>query len=160
MTRGGWSRCAIPGYPDVVVLHASRSLDVMPFLSEIRQLVSEASAGGLGLQGQAQGGQALREPYGKSLRAVVTITGPVQNSDQRQTSVPAPQGSGELIVTASGLFLEKGRPDGDMLRAHVPDIAERHVMMCGPEGFMVSMEGTLRALGVAPSAIHSEDFYF
>lgn len=138
---GGRCRCAVPGYPDVVVVHASRSLDAMPFLSEMRQLVLEASTGG---------DRVPQEPGGKRLRVVVTITGSAGSREQQEASV----------VMTDGVSVEKGRPDGNMLKAHVPDIAERQVMMCGPEGFMVSMEGTLRALGVAASAIHSEDFYF
>lgn len=59
-----------------------------------------------------------------------------------------------------GFSVVRGRPDADMLKMQVPDIAERHVLMCGPEAFMGAMEELLKGLGVVSSAIHTEDFYF
>jgi predicted ferric reductase len=44
------------------------------------------------------------------------------------------------------------------LRAHVPDIAERDVFLCGPSGMVTRATHALRALGVRRSQIHSERF--
>jgi ferredoxin-NADP reductase/DMSO/TMAO reductase YedYZ heme-binding membrane subunit len=44
------------------------------------------------------------------------------------------------------------------LRDLVPDVAERDVYLCGPDGFMAVTEQRLRAAGVPTSALHAEHF--
>jgi predicted ferric reductase len=48
----------------------------------------------------------------------------------------------------------------DVVRRLVPDIAERSVFLCGPEGFVKSFITVARALGVTPHRIHHEQFAF
>ncbi|HWW52803.1 MAG TPA: hypothetical protein VNY84_03500, partial [Acidimicrobiales bacterium] len=44
------------------------------------------------------------------------------------------------------------------LRAHVPDVADRDVFLCGPPGMVAHATHALRSLGVRRSQIHSERF--
>lgn len=46
------------------------------------------------------------------------------------------------------------------LRAHVPDVAERDVFLCGPPAMVAQTTRALRSLGVRRSQIHSERFDF
>ncbi len=48
--------------------------------------------------------------------------------------------------------------DETALRSLVPDIAKRDLYVCGPEGFVESVVGIARRLGVAPEAVHHEAF--
>ncbi|MBJ3775481.1 hybrid-cluster NAD(P)-dependent oxidoreductase [Acuticoccus mangrovi] len=54
----------------------------------------------------------------------------------------------------------KGRLDRDRLAALVPDLAERTVLTCGPEGFMAAMRAAAAELGVPPGRYHEESFDF
>jgi ferredoxin-NADP reductase len=46
------------------------------------------------------------------------------------------------------------------LAALVPDLAEREVFLCGPEGMVRYVKDTLDALGVQDARIHTEVFVF
>jgi predicted ferric reductase len=50
--------------------------------------------------------------------------------------------------------------DAPQLRSLVPDIAERDLYVCGPEGFMRGLRNTALSLGVPGNRIHNEDFAF
>jgi ferredoxin-NADP reductase len=56
----------------------------------------------------------------------------------------------------------RGRVRLDPLGLHtlVPDIAERDVYICGPEGFSRRVAGSAAALGVPKDRIHQEEFAF
>lgn len=80
----------------------------------------------------------------------------MQGSGKRQGRVAgAAEGS-----SMGGFSVVYGRPDVDMLQREVLDVAERSVFMCGPDGFMTTMDVALKKVGVQSSAIHQEDFYF
>lgn len=148
----------MPDQPDMVLLHATKSLDVMPFFSEVEDEVASAQRR---KQQQSISGQHSSVAELLRLRVVVALTGsgdyPVCPSDAARNR----HACGESDPGKDGaLSYVRGRPDLDMLKVHVPDISERQVLMCGPEAFMVAMDRILRGLGVASSAIHSEDFYF
>jgi ferredoxin-NADP reductase len=51
-----------------------------------------------------------------------------------------------------------GRLDAQALRECCPDIAERDIFLCGPDGFMQAMLGHLGALGVDVRRVHTERF--
>jgi ferredoxin-NADP reductase/anaerobic selenocysteine-containing dehydrogenase len=51
-----------------------------------------------------------------------------------------------------------GRIDAAMLREVVPDLAERHAYMCGPEEFMEAAKGYFAELAFDPSRLHMESF--
>lgn len=51
-----------------------------------------------------------------------------------------------------------GRLDAAMLERVVPDLAERQVYMCGPEGFMASARQLLESRGFDPARLHAESF--
>lgn len=167
-------RCLAPAYPDVVAIHATRSTDTVPFLDEIR----EVAAGSTRQKHESPSAHSTIHPettmntdavarpsqVEQRLRVVLAITG----STAAQKPVLVSEGGG---VVASGvgdmvggrgsaLSVVGGRPDVDVLQREVPDIAERKVFMCGPEAFMVAMEGALKRSGVPSSAIHQEEFYF
>ncbi|HEV2361170.1 MAG TPA: ferredoxin reductase family protein [Acidimicrobiales bacterium] len=55
---------------------------------------------------------------------------------------------------------KKVRLDAHALRKMVPDIADRDVYVCGPEGFSDSLVGLARKLGVPDERIHREAFAF
>jgi ferredoxin-NADP reductase/DMSO/TMAO reductase YedYZ heme-binding membrane subunit len=48
--------------------------------------------------------------------------------------------------------------DAHTLRAHVPDLPERDVFVCGPEPFTEMVTGAARRAGVAPARLHVEGF--
>jgi ferredoxin-NADP reductase len=50
--------------------------------------------------------------------------------------------------------------DEASLRELVPDVAERDVYVCGPEGFSTSVERAARACGTPPDQVHQEAFAF
>ncbi|SQJ22976.1 NADH oxidoreductase hcr [Serratia rubidaea] len=52
-----------------------------------------------------------------------------------------------------------GRISDAVLRQHVPDIAERRVMTCGPVPYMAQVEQLCLALGVPPARLHKEQFH-
>lgn len=54
----------------------------------------------------------------------------------------------------------RGRIDRAMLAAMVPDLAEREVFVCGPDGFMASVRAMLAALGFDMKRHHEESFVF
>ena len=73
----------------------------------------------------------------------------------------------EELVSARGGRLHllvgsrhKVRLDHRLLGRLVPDIAERDVYVCGPEGFTDRILGAARRLGVGADAIHTESFAF
>lgn len=51
-----------------------------------------------------------------------------------------------------------GRIDRAMIERVAPDLAERHVYLCGPDGFMAAAKGLLEELGFDPARLHSESF--
>ncbi len=55
---------------------------------------------------------------------------------------------------------DKVRLDVSMLRRLVPDVAERDVYVCGPEGFADHFETAARKVGVHAERIHREAFAF
>lgn len=55
---------------------------------------------------------------------------------------------------------EHVRLDRDALLALVPDIADRDVFVCGPDGFMTVLSEAAAAAGADPERIHSERFTF
>jgi ferredoxin-NADP reductase len=42
----------------------------------------------------------------------------------------------------------------------VPDVAERDVYICGPDGFSSAVERAARASGTPPAQVHREAFAF
>ena len=52
----------------------------------------------------------------------------------------------------------KGRINERMLEMVVPDLHERHVYMCGPEGFMDCAKGILKTLDFDMANLHMESF--
>jgi predicted ferric reductase len=50
--------------------------------------------------------------------------------------------------------------DADALRRHVPDVAERDLYVCGPDGFTDSVVRAAVTAGVPADHIHHEDFAF
>lgn len=50
--------------------------------------------------------------------------------------------------------------DRRSLRTLVPDVADRDLYVCGPEGFADKLVATARRVGVAPERIHRETFAF
>jgi ferredoxin-NADP reductase len=50
--------------------------------------------------------------------------------------------------------------DWRQLRKLVPDVAERDVFVCGPEGLADRVAAAAAHLGVAPERIHREEFAF
>ncbi|MBJ7470949.1 MAG: ferredoxin reductase family protein [Solirubrobacteraceae bacterium] len=53
---------------------------------------------------------------------------------------------------------ERVRLTAESFRRAVPDIAERDVYLCGPEGFMDGVRAAVLNAGVAPARIHFESF--
>jgi glycine betaine catabolism B len=51
-----------------------------------------------------------------------------------------------------------GRISADMLKLVCPDIHERHIFMCGPEGFMECVKDCLRSLDYPMANLHTESF--
>lgn len=127
-----------------------------------------AVTGGIGgINGNSGGGGAISaERWGstngrKEQRAASTAA-----VDKSETMGEDRGGRGPVAAAAAGaeanprFYTVEGRPDVAMLRREVPDIADRHVLLCGPDVFMAAMDEAMKELGVPSSRIHSEDFYF
>ena len=54
----------------------------------------------------------------------------------------------------------RARLDEDGLARLVPDIADRDLYICGPDGFTQGVSAAARRLGVGGERIHHEDFAF
>ena len=52
------------------------------------------------------------------------------------------------------------RLDSAALRELVPDVAERDLYICGPDGFSAAVERAARACGTPPARVHREAFAF
>ena len=52
----------------------------------------------------------------------------------------------------------RGRLSAAMLKRAAPDLAEREVYLCGPEGFMASARMLLGDAGLPPAQLHEESF--
>ncbi|WP_088894879.1 FHA domain-containing protein [Leptolyngbya ohadii] len=52
----------------------------------------------------------------------------------------------------------RGRINSDLLRSQVPDLMERDVFVCGPNGFMQAIEAALQDLGFPMAQLHQESF--
>lgn len=137
----------MPGHPDVVAIHASRSREAVPFLSEIIQHTTAGASD----KGDSSSPNTSDEPR---VRFILATTRPAG------ASATSGEDGGGGSTRHPGYSTVEGRPDAAMIKREVPDVAERHVMLCGPDAFMVGMEEALRGLGVASSRIHSEEFYF
>jgi ferredoxin-NADP reductase len=53
---------------------------------------------------------------------------------------------------------EQAALTGTSLQRLVPDLHQRDVFVCGPEGFVASIVGVVKGLGVPDEAIHHEAF--
>ena len=53
---------------------------------------------------------------------------------------------------------EKGRVDAEKLKKHVSDFQDSQFFLCGPPVMMISVEKTLKSLGVSGKRIHYERF--
>ncbi len=62
----------------------------------------------------------------------------------------------EIVPSDGG----RGRLDAERLAALVPDMAERRVLCCGPEGFMADVKAWCLAAGVEEEAFAQESFDF
>lgn len=146
----------MPGHPDVVAIHATRFRNAVPFLSEVTE------------QANAVSNTSSSGPAGR-VRFVLAVTNGIQptattgasfSGNKIRTPAVKSEETGEGAMKKTGFYVVEGRPDADLIVREVPDVAARHVLLCGPDAFMVAMDQTLRTLGVAPSFVHSEEFYF
>jgi len=69
------------------------------------------------------------------------------------------------VVTGLSQLPHGAVPDGlttkldlAQLRQHCPDVAQRDIYLCGPDGFMQQMLADLQTLGVDPLRVHTERF--
>lgn len=79
---------------------------------------------------------------------------------QREWAVLAAQAAGHWAwhVVLSDPAEAGSRLDALRLRQCVPDVAQRHVWLCGPSGYMTQMSELLRDAGVPPSHLMQERF--
>ncbi|MCA8959109.1 MAG: FHA domain-containing protein [Planctomycetes bacterium] len=62
-------------------------------------------------------------------------------------------------ASGSGRWLGyRGRLCAPMLQLFAPDLMERHVYMCGPDGFMDAVRDCLKSIGFDMSRLHTESF--
>lgn len=137
-------RGAEAGSPDVVAIHATRTTHTVPFLPEVVEQAKHATTGRGAPADGAEISDGSVAPTG-AVRFVLAVTGGVD---------------GAAAANPHHFHTVEGRPDAAMLRREVPDIADRHVLLCGPDVFMAAMEEAMKALGVPSSRIHSEEFSF
>ena len=72
---------------------------------------------------------------------------------------PAQRDPGAAIRAACALLHEADAAiDEVSLPRLVPDLAQRDLYVCGPEGFVASIVDTARNLGIPDGAIHHEAF--
>ena len=139
---------------DVVAVHATRTTRTVPFLPEIMEQIAGSAAGGAPADGTEFSADSATPAR---VRFVLAVTGGV-GSDGNVGGGGG--GVADSVITNPHFYTVGGRPDKSMLRSEVPDIADRHVLLCGPDVFMAAMEGAMKELGVPPSRIHSEEFSF
>lgn len=131
----------------MVAIHATRAAETVPFLPEIIEHATHATTGGA---------PADDTRDAASVQFVLAITGGIDGNGGGGGVISA----GRKCSTNNRFCTVAGRPDTAMLRREVADIADRHVLLCGPDLFMTAMEKALKELGVPSSRIHSEEFYF
>ncbi len=104
--------------------------------------------------------RAILEDLPKGVDAVVVLRAPTREDVILHAEME------ELVSERAGrLHLLVGsrhqvRLDHRLLGRLVPDIAQRDVYVCGPEGFTDRILGAARRLGVGAGAIHTESFAF
>ena len=76
---------------------------------------------------------------------VVDLNG---TGDHFRATVIASGPESDRGLPASWGFAGPGRVDGAKLSRHVPDIAERHVLVSGPPAMVNGIQGALRTMGV------------
>lgn len=147
----------------MVVFHAARSKDSVPFLSELHRqpttTTNAAAAVTAGFVAQDEGAPPSPNASDGSSR-IKFVLATTRANDGGSGSGGGEGGGDARASNNPGFSAVEGRPDAAMLKREVPDVSERHVLLCGPEVFMVAMEEALRGLGVPSSHIHSEEFYF
>jgi ferredoxin-NADP reductase len=104
--------------------------------------------------------RAILEDLPAQVDVVVMLRAPTREDvifhDEMDALVEERGGRLHLLVGSR----HRVRLDHRLLGQLVPDIAERDVYVCGPEGFTDRILGAARRLGVGPDAIHAESFAF
>eukprot|EP00752_Nemacystus_decipiens_P018245 g16373.t1 len=125
---------------------------------------NDRNEGGAGGAGAMSAGKKDSTDDSSEQRAPSTCAAHVKNTTMgvKDQGCPGPAGTEAVAAAASTphFYTVEGRPDATMLRREVPDIADRHVLLCGPGVFMTAMDEAMKELGVPSSRIHSEEFSF
>lgn len=137
---------------DVLLLAAGVGITPMRGLAE--HLISEPAA---------PGRHGLRPPSVILLHRISTPSDVLFSAELAELSRQGDLRVGHLVgprsVDGSWLPAMQHRMDAARALQHlVPDVADREVYLCGPARWMAAAAGTLRQVGVSPSAIHREDF--
>eukprot|EP00182_Erythrolobus_australicus_P003778 CAMPEP_0185833326 /NCGR_PEP_ID=MMETSP1353-20130828/2609_1 /TAXON_ID=1077150 /ORGANISM="Erythrolobus australicus, Strain CCMP3124" /LENGTH=614 /DNA_ID=CAMNT_0028531595 /DNA_START=351 /DNA_END=2195 /DNA_ORIENTATION=- len=66
----------------------------------------------------------------------------------------------EADANKSAIGVREGRIDVSAIQTLAPDVREREVFLCGPDGFLVSITHALESLGLDAQKIHTERFDF
>ncbi|KAF9125091.1 hypothetical protein BGW39_007669 [Mortierella sp. 14UC] len=64
------------------------------------------------------------------------------------------------VVSIPRVKAQFGRVDHKKLKAAIPDMEDRHVLLCGPEPFMDAVKGHLEVLRIPSQQILTEEFNF
>ena len=104
--------------------------------------------------------RALLEDLPEGVDVVVVLRAPT-NEDLifHNEMAPLVQARGGRLHVLVG-SRQRVRIDSRLLDGLVPDIAERDLYVCGPEGFADRIEAAARRLGVPPDRVHKESFAF
>jgi len=113
-------------------------------------------AGGVGVTPM----RAILEDLPEGVDVVVMLRAPTRDDLILHAEVEAlvAERGGRLHLLVGSR--QRVRLDHHLLGRLVPDVAERDVYVCGPEGLTERVLGAARHLGVGPEAMHTETFAF
>ncbi|GAM20381.1 hypothetical protein SAMD00019534_035560 [Acytostelium subglobosum LB1] len=135
-------------------------IGITPFLSMIRSITQSSQVTPLDIHLIVSGRKLvdclplILSPLLESSKSLITlnITCFVTSNDG--------DGDGDAVDNDK-ITIKRGRITADALRDIVPDIADRHSLLCGPEAFMNGVQSLLlNTFNIKASNIHKEEFKY
>jgi ferredoxin-NADP reductase/anaerobic selenocysteine-containing dehydrogenase len=137
--------CLVPGQVGDKLLFLSAGSGITPLMSMARWLCDISAKVDLKFLNSVQTPEDL--VFRRELELLADRHGTFQSVVSTTSRAAVPGWSGLT-----------GRISRSMLDRVAPDLAERDVYLCGPEGFMTAATGLLTELGFDPARLHAESF--
>ncbi|KAK9820168.1 hypothetical protein WJX72_007024 [[Myrmecia] bisecta] len=169
---------------DTTLLYSVRGLEDAAFLAELSALAATspkarvfltttrppAATPAMDHSGAATTGAVV--PDGSASSAAATVTAKPTSAEDHSgaageattgAAVHMPDGSASsaaATVAAEGYVALHGRISAEMIQEAVPDVLQREVLLCGPEGFMQAVQTVLEGLDFPMEKVYTESFAF